>query len=435
MMDDLKQMVWAALLALIVACLMSFPSYAAELPKTISLTFDRVPVVQFIEATYKNILGEQYVIDSRLVDFPGKVTIQVRDLDTANLKPFLVNLLQSNGIAVESREGVSYFVPYVPAPEQKAPLPPVSGLSGPFPVGGGVTPLLMQPGFNQAPGNAIAGASFVELYRPRFRSVDQLQVVANGLLGTQYKDTEAVIMAGTETRVGMVRKLLEQYDSRPAEVLVRAVVYEFTNTDNDSVNVSGALSALAGKLNISIGAANVLQNSISFKNTTLSAVVSAVAGDSRFNLVSSPTVRVRHGVRARLTVGSESPILDSVQLDKNGNAIQSVTYRPAGVILDIQPSIMGERIELDLNQEVSSFTTTQTSTINSPTLLKRSLHTVVGVDPGELIALGGLDEDKSNGSSSGLIFLPSWLRFRANDASKTQILMVLEVQRLDVKPL
>jgi len=435
LMQFLKKMIWSLVVGVIIAMMVT-SSFAADLPKTISLNFDRVPVVQFIEATYKNILSEQYVIDSRLVDFPGKVTIQVKDLETSNLKPFLSDLLKSNGILIDVKDNITYFVPYVPGSEQKQVLssqnvsiPGVSGVPGHLP---GV----FSPGQNSA-FNSLSSASNFEIYKPVYRSVDQLQVIANGLLGTTYKGTEFVILAGSEKRVEMVRTLLEQYDSRPAEVLVRAVVYEFTSTDADSVNVSGALSVLAGKLNISIGASNILQNAISFKNTSLTAVVSAVAGDSRFNLVSSPTIRVLHGVRARLTVGSESPVLDSVQMDKNGNAVQSVTYRPSGVILDIQPLIMADRIELDLNQEVSSFTTTQTSTINSPTLLKRSLKTTVGVDPGELIVLGGLDEDKSNASRNGLIFMPEWLRFRAHDASKTQILMVLEVQRLErvVKPL
>ncbi len=413
-------------------CLLSVtPAFAAALqPATVSLSFDKVPVMQFVQATFKELLGSQYVVDPALVDDARRISIQVKDLPRGQVRPFVSRLLASSGIAVEERDGIEYIIPLrqasqsaqEPAGASNRPVQPVAQPQA------AISPLeskLLPP---VTPVEKPVPVS--QLYSPRSRSVGQLQVIANSLLSTTYKDVESVVLTGTEERVNMVRKLLEQYDQRPAEVMIRAVVYEFTDTANDGFNFFAAINALSGKLNIEVGVANPLQSVISFKNTTLNAIVSAISSDSRFKLVTSPLLRVQHGNRGRLTVGSETPVLDSVQLDKNGNSVQSVQYRAAGVILDVLPTVMQDRVEMTLNAEVSSFTSTTTSSINSPTLLKRSFTSTVGIDPGDLIVMGGLDEEKSTDSRTGFSFLPSWSRSHNSDTTKTQILMVMEVKKL-----
>jgi type II secretory pathway component GspD/PulD (secretin) len=402
----------------------------AQMPERVSLAFDRVPVMQFVEATFRGLLGAQYVIDPALVDDSRRITIHVKDLPRDEVRPFVVELLAGSGVAVEQRGGIDYLMPRraAPVPVVDASFVPVSSVK---PHGVELPPvpgaLAERPELSKV---APIAADHVEIYSPRWRSSEQLQTIANSLLGSGYKDPDAVILSGSKERVAMVRKLLEDYDERPREVVVRAVLYEYTDSENSGFNFQAVVSALSDKLNISLGPATVLQSFVGFRNTTLNAVVSAVSGDSRFRLVSSPTVRVRHAARARLTVGTETPVLDAVKLDNNGNAVQSVTYRPSGVILDLVPTVLADRVELAVTQELSSFTTTQTSNINSPTLLKRSLATTVSVEGSEIIVLGGLDEDKSTDSRNGFSFLPPFMRSTSSDELKTQILLVMEVQKV-----
>ncbi len=49
---------------------------------------------------------------------------------------------------------------------------------------------------------------------------------------------------------------------------------------------------------------------------------------------------------------------------------------------------------------------------------------------GEIIILGGLDETKTEASSSGLWFLPRFLNSNADLNEKSQILVVLQVSRV-----
>lgn len=406
-----------------------FANAANKLPPTISFNYDRVSVVQFIEVTYKSLLGQQYVIDPQLVDDSSKITMQVKDLQTEKLPSFLESMLLSAGITVQMKDGITYFIPSskLASSKQNQTIPTTlnsNNLPPSLPISIDHKTVFEQ--VNEQP----EMINKTEIYSPKYRSVNQLQDIANNLMGTQFKDTESVFLVGTQKKIESVKKLLEQYDAVPGEVLVRARVYEFTDTFSDGFNAGGAITSLLSKLNVSGGSLAAMQNLASIKSATLQSVVSAVSGDSRFNLVSSPTIRVKHGESARLTIGSETPVLSSIQSDKNGNPIQSIIYRQSGVILDLKPMIMMNRIELDVNQEVSSFTKTNTSGIDSPTLLKRSLHSVIGVDSGDLVMLGGFDEDKGGDSKSGLSFLPDFFKTKSLDKSKTQILLVMEVKKL-----
>lgn len=405
----------------------SFVGATNKLPPTISFNYDRVPVVQFIEVTYKSLLGQQYVIDPQLVEDSSKITMQVKDLDTQKLPAFLQAMLLSAGVSIQVKDGITYFLP-----TSKLNTPKASNFSldqqKPNPLPLPINTDISIP--NSHPKEVAEIINESDIYVPKFRSVVQLQEIANNLLGTQFKDTESVFLYGSQKKIDSVKKLIQQYDAVPGEVFVKARVYEFTDTASDGLNAGGAITTLLSKLNVSGGSLAAMQNLVSLKSATLQSVVSAVSGDSRFNLVSSPTLRVKHGESARLTIGSETPVLSSIQADKNGNPIQSIIYRPSGVILDLKPLIMSDRIELDVNQEVSSFTKTNTSGIDSPTLLKRALHSVIGVESGDLVMLGGFDEDKSNDAKSGLSFLPDFFRTRSVDKAKTQILLVMEVKKL-----
>jgi general secretion pathway protein D len=166
------------------------------------------------------------------------------------------------------------------------------------------------------------------------------------------------------------------------------------------------------------------------KFTTLQAVYSALVSDSRFKVVSSPTLRVKSGSAARLMVGSDTPVITSNQLDRNGNAVQSVEYRSAGVILDVTPEARELVTDLQVRQQISNFVSTTSGVNNSPTLMKREFQTNVSLRADDVLVLGGLDQDQSSGDKSGLPWLPSWLGLNGQRHQKSEILLLMQVQRL-----
>lgn len=271
----------------------------------------------------------------------------------------------------------------------------------------------------------------VRLYRPRYRTVDQLQVIVNQFTGKQYKDSDNVVIAGDEKGIERVMKLIADYDHRPAEILAKAVIFEFSDSETKARSFDFVLSLLAGKLGVTLGGGvQSLANAVQLKTSTINAILSAVEKDSRFRLISSPSVRVRHASSARFVVGTREPVLAESTLDRNGNPIQSIRYMDSGVIFDLKPQILEDRIELELSQQISSFSKTSTSTINSPSILTREIKTTLNVEPDELVIIGGLDEDKKSTTKSGLSFLPSILDSTSGEKTHSQILLVLQITKL-----
>jgi type II secretory pathway component GspD/PulD (secretin) len=422
---------------LIAALLFITPCAFAE---NISVKFDQIPVTQLLQATYKNILGKSYGIDASVLTNNRKVTLDINDLPIDRLVSTVDAVLAQAGInKYESSDGVVYFTQNKtafnaePSPADRPAdgpdedltqleLPPVPfgvvqqdqysvGSLPPFPKG-------------QIPENFT-------LFRANHRPTSVLQPIANTLLGVQYPVGDFVFLSGDDKAVEKARFLLEQLDQPTGEIFARAMILEFRTEQTRGNTFEFALSALSGNLKIGLGSLLPAgENFIKFSGADFSAVLSAVSGDSRFKVVSVPTLRVKDGATGRVSVGEEVPTLSSTALDNQGNAQQSIQYRSSGVIFEIKPTVLKKSIVIDLKQQISDFAKTGTSGIDSPTLSKRELSSVISVDPGELIVLGGLDQNRDRDSTRGFSFLPDFMRGNSSEKSSTQIVVVLQVQRV-----
>ncbi|MDP2751121.1 MAG: hypothetical protein Q8O31_00725, partial [Rhodocyclaceae bacterium] len=121
--------------------------------------------------------------------------------------------------------------------------------------------------------------------------------------------------------------------------------------------------------------------------------------------------------------------LGAVQMDRAGNSVQSIEYRPSGIILTAKPEIRDGVVDLDLSQELSSFVATATGVNTSPTLIKRALQSRFQLQPGEVVILAGLEENKEEGQVDRLPFV-GWETGKQDQNKKSEILILVEVSRL-----
>ena len=139
---------------------------------------------------------------------------------------------------------------------------------------------------------------------------------------------------------------------------------------------------------------------------------------------------------ALLQIGDQVPIItrSAASVDNpDATIVNSVSYRDTGVILSITPQINESgRVHLDIEQEVSSVSTTQTSGIDSPTIRQRKVKTSVVVNDGEAIALGGLiQKSQTTGRTQipivgDIPILGSVFREKNDDLEKTELLILLK---------
>ena len=83
-----------------------------------------------------------------------------------------------------------------------------------------------------------------------------------------------------------------------------------------------------------------------------------------------------------------------------------IQYRDTGVMLEVTPRVnSGGMVVLELTQRVDDVDQTDTSGIDSPTIIQREITTSVAVQSGETIVLGGLIRENKQQADRGIPFL------------------------------
>ena len=121
--------------------------------------------------------------------------------------------------------------------------------------------------------------------------------------------------------------------------------------------------------------------------------------------------------------------MGQVQADRAGNPLQSIDYKQSGVILTVVPEIRQDIIELTLQQELSNFVVTKSGVNNSPTLIKRAVNTKLGLVPGEVVVLAGLQDDQEDETQNRMPWV-GWLLGEERQQKRSEILVFIEVQRI-----
>ena len=370
---------------------------------------------------YGEVIKTPYVIDPEVLTDVRAVSFRYTT-EKGDIKVFLSHFLESLGYGVQTKAGVDYIAKLKEAEKLEAETDgfvyrpkyrDVSYLSR-----------LLAPLFK---GSFTLNRSIVA---PE-GSKPQKNVPDGSAAALLDQNADALIFIGTDKEIEKLKRLLPQIDFALGEVVVRGVVYEVSTSEKDGSAFGLLANLIGGRLNVGIGSTSSLGNFLQFKTATLEAIYSAVASDNRFKVVSSPSMRIRSGSQGNFSVGQEVPVLGAVSYPSGaGQAVQSVEYRSSGVLFDIQPTVREAVIDLNINQQLSNFINTTTGVNASPTLTKRALKTSVSMQDGDVIVLGGLSENKDSGSRDGLSFLPKFLHTSGKENSKSEILLILQVQKL-----
>lgn len=432
--------------------LLPFRASASE-----SLFFDGAPITEIARVVYGELFRMPYVFSSGALAHEAWASLDLRDLPKNKIIDSVDRLMRSSGLTVNKSGGVVWIEksrldqiddgkePMIYKPKHRpipqivailSPLFPAVRFSGGPPVAGGVGGASGgSPATPPAP-PASAGSSnsgFLDGALPPTPKATQPDAQTNFTATPRGSAAAALVpdlmaIYGSIADLEKVSKLLPQVDIPTPEILVKAVVFEVSNDSTEKNAVSLAASVLNVKMNLPGAAVDGL--SAVFKSSDFSAVVSALSTDSRFKVISSPSARVRSGSSAALTVGSDVPVLGQATMDKNGNPVQSVEYKSSGVILNVSPVAYDDVVNLQLDQQISNFVPTTSGVNNSPTLIKRQIKTNLGLTSDDVVVMGGLESDKDQSDSSGLSFLPDWLKSKGKTKSQSQILLMVQAQRV-----
>lgn len=232
-------------------------------------------------------------------------------------------------------------------------------------------------------------------------------------------NTNTLIFNTSAENYSQLITLLKSLDQPSKSALIEVTVAEVRLTDDFAFGIewllkeSGASSATTiGTLGgLGLGTGGLTLTRIA-NGGDVRLILNALASSNRATILSSPRVVARNGETARIQVGQEVPIITSQQStlsstsDTGTGILQTVQYRNTGVILNIKPSIFsGDRVDLDVRQEVSAAQETSTGVNNSPTFLTRNVDTKLTLQHGSTVLLGGLIADDSVSGASGVPWL------------------------------
>ncbi|HTH61271.1 MAG TPA: type II secretory pathway protein [Paraburkholderia sp.] len=416
-------------------------------------------VGQVVDLVYADALHVPHVISDDVLEDRRLVSFQF-DSSKGDLRSFVLAFLDSLGFEVVTRDGVDFvgkkgvdpvkpdaLEPFVYRPKHRSAsylaklVQPLfsrvsvasdSGSASGAVQGAGGGAALPSVGASGMSAGSVGSGSMAAGYGGAV-GLGSMGAPSAGSLSSQTAvgaDDELVVF-GRHSEMANVRKVVEALDSAPGQVVVRGWVYEVSLTDSDNSGWSVAAHVLDGQLGIGAGNVSADANAFSFDAHFLKAAISALSSDSRFREVSDPHVRVVSGQKVSLNVGSQVPTLGSVSYQgTSGTPVQSVDYQDAGVLFSVQPTVMGDAIDLSIDEEISSFVATTTGVNGSPTKNTRSMTTTVQLSDGEVVVLGGLVQDTTTSSTDRQRWLPRFMDGSSSSKGRTEVLLVLQVQKV-----
>lgn len=181
----------------------------------------------------------------------------------------------------------------------------------------------------------------------------------------------------------------------PDHTFVKALTYALPN--QASATASNSLLTLGG-----------VQDGLAFNMA-----LQALATLENVSIISRPKIAVREGGRAEIVNTLKLPNYNVNQINAAGQAQAALTYEEVGIKLYVVPRVVGTRtVALNIDIEASAQSGTSVSfvlqngqVISNPIISRRAAKTVVYLEPGQAVILGGLISERLVDSENKVPFL------------------------------
>ncbi len=250
----------------------------------------------------------------------------------------------------------------------------------------------------------------------------------------------AILVYTTAKEWDRIEKILQRLDVVATQVLIEAAIAEVTLTDELKFGLRWALEKGPSQFRLSDATSGAVSSvfpgfSYVFATASIDVALNAVAGITDLRVVSAPSLMVADNRTAKLQVGDQVPIVtQTAQSVTNPDApvVNAITLKDTGVILSVTPRVADSgRVTLEIEQEVSAVAKTTSSGIDSPTIQQRKVKTTVGVTDGQVLALGGLIQQRENVTRTQVPILGSLpmiggaFRHKEDKLDKTELLIFI----------
>lgn len=443
-------------LSLVIAPVPALAEALPSAPGPVRVQLDSMPTGALVTMLMRDVMGVPYVISADVLADQKPVSVNLV-MPRNDLPVRIVQFLRSLGLVVKLAGGTVYVSHKPLAAGDMAPSMPSSapqGFASSFSGGSGAI------GAPEAPEGNLAGSRSrpimsavrdeplptVAVIEPAYRAPAELAEILRSVLpGLSIAAREAsqsqgdrvvdrlepgtLVISGPKADIALASELVKSLDRPRPKVSIRAVLFEVRTSKSRGSALSLLADVLGGRLSIGSFAGETGGDQfVKLATGGVSAVLSAVRGDGRFQVVAEPSLSALSGAEAAINSGSQVPTIGEVTYADNGQPIRSIVYRDSGVSLKVAPTVRRGEIELRVTQERSSFVRTSTGVDETPTLNKSSASSVVAIAPGETIAIAGLDERSDEKNRQGLF--GGLLGTNRRDETSSQLLLLIQADVL-----
>ena len=225
----------------------------------------------------------------------------------------------------------------------------------------------------------------------------------------------ALLIMATSTEFEQVQAALKRLDIPPLQVLIETTIAEISLTGDLRYGLEWFFKnnvgddSVLGTLDLGAASIGALAPGFSYALTdnagSVRAVLNALASDSRVNVLSSPSLMVLNNQTSTINVGDEVPVTTQQQQATSGNStvVNNIEFRDTGVLLTVSPRVnAGGLVTMEIEQEVSNVAPGTDADSLTPTIQQRRITSVVAVQSGRTVVLGGLIRENKTQTHSGI---------------------------------
>jgi type II secretion system protein D len=247
--------------------------------------------------------------------------------------------------------------------------------------------------------------------------------------------------------------MIEELDRAQPQVLVRVLLAEITVDAmrdlgvewNYTKNFDGGWNLGTGT---DLGVPNELATlggySALVTGNNFNFLLRALESDGHLEVLSRPQILTADNQPASINIGQRIPLITGSQITPQGGVNNQFEYRDVGVNLSVTPRIVGDGfVQIDVqttNSSLSSSTVPISATATVPIINERRASTMVSVQSGQTVIIGGLisaSEDSRKRKMPLLGNIPvlgHLFRNSRNVSDRKELLILLTPQILTVQP-
>jgi general secretion pathway protein D len=266
-------------------------------------------------------------------------------------------------------------------------------------------------GGGQRPGGGGFGGGFGGQSQSQQSTAPQLSRGAGGqivnikdLTGTVTAiadpNTNSVIVVTTPDGADIIKKVLDQLDKIPSQVVIQTMIVEASLDASDKLGVEW--TTIANNLFHQTGAEGIATTnfggqtqppaqgfSYTVTSNNLDAYVNALKTDTKFRVLSTPRIFTSNNVTAQINISQSIPYVTSSIESTTGTFSYNYAFVDVGIILTVTPQITANGyVTMDVTQTAN--TLESYTSFNAPIVDQREATTTVSVKDNETVILGGI---------------------------------------------